>query len=169
MYGETTRVRHQQDQHHSPHQSLPLEWSIKQLHIHLRLLHVHIGSGTSIAFFSTTHRTTRLLQPHSFVNHASGPNVCDLRPNSRSPPIPTHVLDVEHAITAKMNGYPPFASANGSTVPPQPRTSFDSGKNGFRMQERSAMPMPVAGQPRAMEQGFGGMGMPRSPPKNKSE
>ncbi|KAK3052704.1 hypothetical protein LTR09_006186 [Extremus antarcticus] len=70
-----------------------------------------------------------------------------------------------------MNGYPPFAAANGSAQR-QSRKSVDSTQNGHRMQDRNGVPKPVGGPQQggfAGEPQFGpmAMGMPRSPPKNK--
>lgn len=82
---------------------------------------------------------------------------------------------VEHAI---MNGFPQYPTANGAGGPlSQQRNSIDSMQNGSRMhaERNGAMPMPVSGPQRPFGaipgdmQGFGQVGMPRSPPKNKSE
>ena len=77
-----------------------------------------------------------------------------------------------------MNGFAQFPPDNGSGgPPPQQRTSLDMMSNGSRLhaERNGALPMPVGGPQRQYGgmpgemQGFGSMGMPRSPPKNKSE
>lgn len=106
-------------------------------------------------------------------------------PTSRQPRESPTTASSTHAIVAIMNGFVPFAGMNGQggtgRQPPQQRHSVDSIPNPppttHRMQgERNgALPMPVAasqrpyGQPPSEMGGFGPNGIPRSPPKNKSE
>ncbi|KAK3679116.1 hypothetical protein LTR37_021429 [Vermiconidia calcicola] len=71
-----------------------------------------------------------------------------------------------------MDGYAKFPATNGTNgAPSQQRHSIHAMQNGSRAQERNgAMPMPVSG-PRpfgAMRGEMAGMGVPRSPPKNKN-
>ena len=77
-----------------------------------------------------------------------------------------------------MNGFAQFPPANGpggSHI--QQRTSLEMASNGtrFHSEGNGAIPMPVGGAQRnyggmpGEMQGFGPGGMPRSPPKNKSE
>lgn len=76
-----------------------------------------------------------------------------------------------------MNGFGPFSAANGAGGLPQHRNTADLTQTGSRInsERNGPVPMPVAGPQRPFGaiagemQGFGHTGMPRSPPKNKSE
>ena len=77
-----------------------------------------------------------------------------------------------------MNGFNQFPATNGSSSTPssQHRNSMDMMQNGSRVHSESngALPVPVGGAQRPFgaipgdKHGFGAMGMPRSPPKNKN-